>query len=103
MKKKSNLDVKFSEKSYSFTVILEPDLEVGGYTVSVAELPGCFTEGETLNEAMTNAREAIVCHLKGLLKDGEPVPSQAKTPTFVSQLVVASSELNSSYAQTALS
>ena len=45
-----------------FKVILIEDTE-GGYSVEVPELPGCFSEGETLEEALGNAREAIECYL----------------------------------------
>jgi predicted RNase H-like HicB family nuclease len=36
-------------------------------------LPGCFSEGETLEEAKANAAEAIQCHIEGLIKDGGPI------------------------------
>jgi predicted RNase H-like HicB family nuclease len=45
-----------------FTVLLIEEPE-GGYSVEVPELPGCFTEGDTIREALANAREAIVCYL----------------------------------------
>jgi len=57
-----------------FTVILHPDLEVGGYTVTVPSLPGCFTEGDTVEEAIAMAREAIALHTEGIAAEGEPVP-----------------------------
>ena len=50
-----------------FNVILEK-AEEGGYNVSVPALDGCFTQGETEEEAIQNAREAIICYLEGLEK-----------------------------------
>ena len=44
------------------------------YGVVVPDLPGCFSAGDTLDEALTNAREAILLHLEGLLDDGQPFP-----------------------------
>ena len=44
------------------------------YGVTVPDLPGCFSAGATLDEAIENAREAIACHLEGMLLDGEPLP-----------------------------
>ncbi len=44
------------------------------YGVIVPDLPGCFSAGDTLDEAICNAKEAIECHLEGLLLDGDPVP-----------------------------
>jgi predicted RNase H-like HicB family nuclease len=41
----------------------------------VPDLPGCFSAGETIDEALAEVVEAIECHIEGLLIDGEPVPS----------------------------
>ena len=48
-----------------FKVVLEPQ-EVGGYTVYVPTLPGCVSQGETAEEAMTNIGEAISLYLESL-------------------------------------
>ncbi|OGY69628.1 MAG: hypothetical protein A3H61_04725 [Candidatus Jacksonbacteria bacterium RIFCSPLOWO2_02_FULL_44_20] len=56
-----------------YTVILEPADE-GGYTVTVPALPGCSTEGETFEEAIAMARDAIEGYLESLIKHGEPIP-----------------------------
>jgi len=50
-----------------FTVVLEP-AEEGGYNVRVPALDGCFTQGDTEEEAIKNAKEAILCYLEGLAK-----------------------------------
>jgi len=42
--------------------------EGGGFWVTVPELAGCFTQGETYEEALARAREAIKCHLKAVAK-----------------------------------
>lgn len=57
-----------------YTVLLDPDLEGRGYTVTVPALPGCITEGATIDEALANAREAIACHVEGLAESGDEVP-----------------------------
>ena len=44
------------------------------YGVIVPDLPGCFSAGSTIEEALQNAREAIACHIEGLMLDGEAVP-----------------------------
>ena len=44
-------------------VVLEPSDE-GGFTVYVPALPGCISEGETVEEALTNIREAIALYLE---------------------------------------
>jgi antitoxin HicB len=53
-----------------FNVILEP-AEEGGFNVSVPALDGCFTQGETEDEALQNAKEAILCYIEGLEKLNE--------------------------------
>ena len=46
----------------------------GGYWAEVPELPGCFTEGETLDEIQVNLREAITLYL-----DGNPMEREQST------------------------
>ena len=53
-----------------FNAILEP-AEEGGCNVSVPALDGCFTQGETEDEALQNAKEAILCYIEGLEKLNE--------------------------------
>lgn len=53
-----------------FVVVLDP-AEEGGFNVSVPALDGCFTQGETEEEALSNAKEAIQCYLEGLEKVNE--------------------------------
>ena len=59
-----------------YTVILDPDLEEGGFTVTVPALPGCVTEGDTRQQALEAAREAIEAYLLSLIDDGQPLPPQ---------------------------
>ena len=44
------------------------------YGVTVPDVPGCFSAGSSMEEAILMAREAIECHLEGLLIDAEPIP-----------------------------
>ena len=58
-----------------YTVVLEPEEdEVGGYAVSVPALPGCFSQGRTIDEALAHIREAIALHLGAMRRAGEPFP-----------------------------
>ncbi len=56
-------------------VILEPS-EEGGYTVSVPSLPGCISEGDTIEEALTNIQEAIELYLEPI-EDEFPMSEKA--------------------------
>jgi predicted RNase H-like HicB family nuclease len=44
------------------------------YGVTVPDLPGCFSAGETFDEALENAKEAIELHLEGMVEEGMPIP-----------------------------
>ena len=48
--------------------------EDGWWVVEVPSLPGCFTQGETREEALINAREAIASYIASLEVDGEEIP-----------------------------
>jgi antitoxin HicB len=62
-----------------YTVILYPE-EEGGYSVLVPSLPGCVTQGETVEEALDMARDAIALYISVLRDRGEEVPVEAVPP-----------------------
>ena len=66
-----------------YTVILTPDIDEGGYTVRVPALPGCNTQGDTREEALANAREAIEGYLETLKELGRPIPEERESPETV--------------------
>lgn len=45
------------------------------YGVEIPDLPGCFSAGDNLDDAIANAREALAFHVEGLLDSGAPVPA----------------------------
>jgi len=57
-----------------YLILLDGSEPGTGYDVMVPDLPGCFSAGDTLAGALTNAKEAIECHLEGILMDGERIP-----------------------------
>lgn len=56
----------------SYRVLLKKEPE-GGYTVTVPTLPGCVTFGETVEEAIEMAREAIALYIESLKAHGEEI------------------------------
>ena len=50
--------------------------EEGGYWVEVPALPGCYSQGETVEEAMANIKEAIEAHLEALRQDSQEIPGE---------------------------
>lgn len=69
--------------AYHYTIILHPDIEEGGYTVTVPALPGCVTQGETLEEAIAMAKDAIRLYIDTLIADGVPVPEEHEHPQAI--------------------
>jgi len=57
-----------------YPVAIEKGDKKHAYGVAVPDLPGCFSAGDTLDEALVNAKEAILLHLEGLLDDKQPIP-----------------------------
>jgi antitoxin HicB len=72
--------------THHFTVNLHPQPE-GGYTVLVPALPEVVTEGDTREEAMANAKEAIELVLEMYREEGWDIP--ADVPTEVEHLTIA--------------
>jgi len=64
-------------------VIVIRDFETGGYTVEVPSLPGCVSQGETVDEALANIKEAIELYIEVLEEDGKPVPEDYPEPIQV--------------------
>ncbi|HIW77064.1 MULTISPECIES: type II toxin-antitoxin system HicB family antitoxin [Gordonibacter] len=58
---------------YIYEAVLHPD-EEGGYWVTVPDLPGCVTEGETVEEAAFMAADAMKTYVASLLMDGRRLP-----------------------------
>jgi len=56
-----------------YTIIIY-EAEEGGYWTKVPALPGCGSQGETIDEAITHTREAIESHLIALRQDGQEIP-----------------------------
>lgn len=73
-----------TEVVHEYTVIYHPADE-GGYTVSVPSLPGCVSEGDTLEEARVMIHDAIRGYIEVLLKDGEVIPTE---PHLIQEKVI---------------
>ena len=69
-----------------FLIAIEPGTVTTAYGVVVPDLPGCFSAGDTLEEAFDNAREAIDAHCEFLAEDGQDVPLPAAMAVHQSNL-----------------
>jgi predicted RNase H-like HicB family nuclease len=75
---------RMAAKSHEFEVVLQPE-EEGGFSVSVPALPGCHTQGETREEALEMAKDAIEGYLEVLEEEGRPLP----LPVQIERITVA--------------
>ena len=66
-----------------YTIILEPDDEEGGYTVLVPALPGCVTQGDTIDQCVERAQEAIAGFIESLQAAGEDIPVEVEPPRAI--------------------
>lgn len=65
---------------YKYMAVFEPDKEVGGYTVTIPALPGCISEGDTFEEALSNIKEAAELYLEvtGHQRENGPIKTSSK-------------------------
>jgi predicted RNase H-like HicB family nuclease len=61
-------------KFYSFQIVIEKEAEDEGYYAYSPTLPGCFSNGKTIEEARRNMREAVEQHVESLLKHSQKIP-----------------------------
>ena len=74
-------------RAIDFKVLLEPD-ESGGYVVSRPALPGCYSQGDSVTEALSNIKEAIELTLEDMRAHGEPIPDPSDT--LIGSVVITS-------------
>lgn len=70
-----------------YTILLDPDPDLGVYTITVPSLPGVVTQAANINDALARAREAIEVHLHGLIEDGEEIPEETVSPQLATVYV----------------
>lgn len=60
-----------------YTVIFH-QAEEGGYWAEVPALPGCYSQGESIEETVKNTKEAIEAHIQALRKEGREIPEEGE-------------------------
>lgn len=65
-----------------YAIAIEPGDAEYAYGVTVPDLPGCFSAGDTLDEAVDNAREAIALWLETVIDDGGSIPAASTLETL---------------------
>lgn len=62
------------EKKYGLKISLLSEEDGGGYFIEVPDLPGCMADGDTLDEAIQNAKQAIDSWIEAAKAEGKPIP-----------------------------
>ncbi|MFO0794352.1 MAG: type II toxin-antitoxin system HicB family antitoxin [Candidatus Brocadiaceae bacterium] len=65
-------------KLLNYRILLRKEPE-GGYTVIIPSLPGCITYGDTIDDAIKMAKEAIELYIESLKTHGEEIPTEEDT------------------------
>ena len=63
-----------NELVYQQNISILPPEEGGGYLIEFPELPGCISDGDTIDEAIANGRDAILCWIETAKQHGDEIP-----------------------------
>ena len=74
-------------KFYSFQIVIERETEDEGYYAYSPTLPGCFSNGKTIEDAKHNIRQAVQQHVESLVSRDQPIP-QVERVVHVEELTV---------------
>jgi predicted RNase H-like HicB family nuclease len=69
--------MRLNGRAMRYPIILHTD-DHQDFGVTVPDLPGCFSAGDSIEEAIDNACEAILAHSEGMAEDGESIPLPSK-------------------------
>jgi predicted RNase H-like HicB family nuclease len=64
-----------------YPIVIHKD-PTSDYSVTIPDLPGCFSAGSTIEEAISMAQEAAECHIEGMLIDSEPIPTPSDIEVY---------------------
>jgi predicted RNase H-like HicB family nuclease len=70
-------------RNYTFPIIIEKEPEDPGYFAHSPLLPGCYTDGLTIEETRQNMKEAIQLYVDALIERGMPVPTMNRNDLIV--------------------
>jgi predicted RNase H-like HicB family nuclease len=73
---------------FSFEVVIEKETEDEGYYAWSPTLPGCFSNGRSIEEAKRNMRVGVTQHVTVLLDHGDPVPQNERL-VYVKEMAIS--------------
>ena len=71
---------------YRFSVVIERDMD--GYFALCPELQGCYTQGDTYEEALKNIKDAIRLHVEDRIESGEEIPQAESVSLTMMEVAV---------------
>jgi predicted RNase H-like HicB family nuclease len=82
------VDGRSPTKFYSFQIVIQKEAEDEGHLAYTLNVPGCFSNGKTIEEARRNIRQAVEQHLASMLAHAQPIPQDDRL-AHVEELTVA--------------
>ena len=61
-------------EKYPFNIASLPEGEGGGFAIRFPDLPGCLSEGATIQQAVADSREAFQAWMESMIEDRKPIP-----------------------------
>lgn len=74
--------MKYNVDDYPYTIRALSKDEGGGFFIEYPDLPGCYSDGETVLEARENGREAAFCWLETAIEDKEMIPAPGSSSSI---------------------
>lgn len=68
----SDFDIISNMKTYDFPIVIEQDKD--GFFAFCPELQGCYSQGDTYEEAMANIKDAVQLHVRDRVTEKEEIP-----------------------------
>lgn len=65
-----------------YPIAIEPDTEASAFGVTIPDLPGCFSAGDSLDEALSGAKEAAAAWVDSTLDAGQAIPAPTSLDTL---------------------
>ena len=86
IKKINPVEPPYCFESYMHEMTPLPEEEGGGFVITFPDLPGCMSDGETIDEAIANGRDAFSACISALIDMGRPVPPPSARPVELMEL-----------------
>ena len=84
-----NQETHVTTSHWTFTVVIEPDLDDGGYVVHCPALKGCWSQGETVDEALRNIVDAISGWLAVHIERSLDIPHLSTSRSLTQPLTIS--------------